>query len=75
MILDFNIFKLIENFLPSHDDLKKFHFTQDQFPFVLETITLIDSLLPEREDPFAKDNLNEKVKANIEGEKRAIYSG
>lgn len=50
VILEFNIFKMLENFLPTQDDLKTLHFTADQFPFILETITLLDSLLPDRED-------------------------
>ena len=50
MILEYDIFSLIEKFLPSYDDLMKNHFTADQFPFILETIGLIDALLPERED-------------------------
>ena len=58
MILDFNIFKLIEEFLPSYEDIMKMHFTVDQFPFILETISLIDSLLPEREEQFTE---NEKA--------------
>lgn len=71
MILDFNIYQLVEKFLPSQDDIKTMHFSADQFPFILETITLMDSLLPEREEQ--PQNETDKVRISLENEKRSIY--
>jgi hypothetical protein len=41
-LLDSNIFKLIECFLPSQEDQKKLNFNIDQYPFIAETISMID---------------------------------
>lgn len=53
--MDSNIFKLIETFLPSSDDQKKSTFSVDHYPFIIESLSLIDSLLPQREDEPTED--------------------
>ena len=45
-VLECNVLRLVEHFMPSSEDQKKLHFSLDSFPFVLETLALIDSLLP-----------------------------
>ena len=50
MILGFNILKLVETFLPSQEDQKQMHYSVETFPMIIETLSLIDSLLPSRED-------------------------
>jgi hypothetical protein len=41
-MLDYNIMKMVESFLPSQEDQKKINFNIDQYPFISETIGLID---------------------------------
>ena len=56
MTVSFDIFRLIEKFIPSHQDLKNIHFTADKFPFIQDTLNLLDSLLPEKEEALKTDN-------------------
>jgi len=49
-ILEFNSLKLVETFLPSVEDQKKLNFSADHYPFIMEVISLIDALLPSREE-------------------------
>lgn len=48
IIVGFDILRFLEQFLPSAEDLKHIHFNADKFPFILDTLNLIDTLLPER---------------------------
>lgn len=70
IIISFDIFRLIEQFLPGKEDFKKIHFTQDKFPFVMETISLLDSLFPDRQESFKDEN---DSRAKLEQEKRNFY--
>jgi hypothetical protein len=56
MIIDYDIFRLLSTFLPSREDLQKIQLSSDKFPFIIETIQLIDTLLPEREDQLKGDH-------------------
>jgi len=71
MIVSADIFRLLEKFIPSSEDLKQIHFTADKFPFILDTLNLIDSLLPEREDLLKNDH--EKPKLAVEIQKKEFY--
>jgi hypothetical protein len=50
-VLEFNIFKLLESFLPSETEAKRTNFSADQYPFILDTVMLLDHIFPEKEDP------------------------
>ena len=41
---------MVEVFLPSAEDQKKLNFSAESFPFIVETITLLDAILPSREE-------------------------
>ena len=71
MIVSFDIFRLVEQFLPSSEDLKNIHFNSDKFPFILDTLNLIDALLPEREESL--QNENDKPKLALEQGKKEFY--
>jgi hypothetical protein len=86
IILDSDILKLIENFLPSHEDQKKLHFSVEQFPFIIETISLLDSMLPQREEDEQDLGPNSggpskpgadqivKMRQKFDKERRALFS-
>ena len=61
----------MEGFLPSYDDHKNNHYSSDQFPYIIETISLMDAIFPERED--ALKNEIEKLREPIENEKRKLF--
>lgn len=61
LIVGFDIFRLVEIFLPSQEDLKDIHFKSDKFPFVMDTINLLDSLFPEREESLQNENDKSKL--------------
>lgn len=45
-MLSSSVFHTIEAFLPSTEDQKTIGFNVDQYPFIIETVSLIDALLP-----------------------------
>jgi hypothetical protein len=55
---------MIECFLPSSDDQKKTYFSVDNYPFILETLSLVESLLPQREE----ESSGEEADKNLAGE-------
>lgn len=70
-LLDQNILRVMEGFLPSHDDHKHKHYSSDQFPYVIETISLMDAIFPEREDSLKSEV--EKLREATEAEKRKLF--
>jgi hypothetical protein len=61
----------MESFLPSHDDHKHNHYSADQFPYVIETISLMDAIFPEREEVLKSEV--EKLREPTENEKRKLF--
>lgn len=70
-LLDNNILRVMEGFLPSHDDHKTNHYSSDSFPYVIETISLMDAIFPEREDALKTEV--EKLREPVESEKRKLF--
>lgn len=70
MTVDFDLFKVIENFLPSQEDMKKPNFSSDQYPFLSEAITVLETILPDREIDESTLSEVEKPKVMIEKYKR-----
>lgn len=71
-MLDYDVFKLLDGFLPSPDDHRKHHYSSDRFPFTLETISLLDVIFPERVDSLKSEN--DKMREPVENAKRGLYS-
>lgn len=71
-LVDNNILRILSGFLPSHEDHQHTHFSSEQYPFVLETISLLDSIFPEREESLKSDA--EKIRVPVETEKRSLFS-
>lgn len=70
-LLDADIFRVIDGFLPSLDEQKRQHFSADQYPFIIDAIHLLDTVLPEREDLL--NNEAEKQRRGLEKEKRQLF--
>lgn len=71
MIANYDIFRLIEKFVPSVADIKNLHLSTDKFPFVQDTLNLLDSLLPEREDALKAEH--EKPRLKLELDKKKFF--
>ena len=70
-LVDNNILRIMGGFLPSHDDHKHNHYSSDAYPYVIETISLMDAVFPEREDSLKSEV--EKMREPVESEKRKLF--
>jgi hypothetical protein len=71
VMIDYDIFRLLSTFLPSREDLQKIQLSSDKFPFIIETIQLIDTLLPDRAETMKADH--DKHRLELENVKRSFF--
>lgn len=67
-LIESNIFRIIDGFIPSQEDQKRQHYSADHFPFIIDSINLLDHIFPDKVESQAE---LEKHKAKLESDKRA----